>query len=119
MQIKIVIAGCRDYNNYPEAKAYLDSCITAMPENEYIILCGGCRGADMLGARYAMEKGFKVEYYPAHWERYGKSAGLKRNFQMAQACDCVICFWNGKSKGTKSMIEMAKQLSKPIRIKMV
>ena len=39
--------------------------------------------------------------------------------KMAEVSDYVICFWDGKSKGTKSMIEFAKQLKKPIRVKMI
>ena len=120
MKIKIVIAGSRDYNNYAQAKEYIDYCLSNIRKgNTIIILSGGCRGADMLGERYAKENGFEIEYYPADWERYGRSAGPKRNMQMAQNCDCVICFWDGESKGTKSMIDYARKLHKPIRIKRI
>ncbi len=117
---RIVIAGCRDYTNYGEAKKYIDFCISNIrKENEIIIISGGAKGADSLGERYAKENGFKVEKYPADWDRYGKSAGPKRNKQMAEVCDYVICFWDGKSKGTKTMIEYAKQYGKPIRVKKI
>ena len=52
-------------------------------------------------------------------EKYGKSAGPKRNEQMAKVADCVICFWDKKSLGTKSMIGFAKEYNKPIRIKII
>lgn len=117
---RIVVAGCRDYTNYGEAKKYIDFCISNIrKENEIIIISGGAKGADSLGERYAKENGFKVEKYPADWDRYGKSAGPRRNREMAEACDYVICFWDGKSKGTKTMIEYAKQYGKPIRVKRV
>ena len=83
------------------------------------IVSGGARGADALGERYAKENGFKIERYPAHWEKYGKSAGPKRNEQMAKITDFVICFWDKKSLGTKSMIGFAKEYNKPIRIKYI
>ena len=38
---------------------------------------------------------------------------------MANDCDYVICFWDGKSKGTKSMIELAKEKGKKVKIKMI
>lgn len=82
-------------------------------------LSGGCKGADALGERYAEENGFKIEHFPAEWNKFGKSAGPIRNFQMAKNCDYVICFWDGKSKGTKSMINYAKQLNKPIKVKKI
>ena len=117
---RIVIAGCRDYNNYDEAKEFIEYCLSRIrKENEIIIVSGGARGADALGERYAKENGFKIERYPAHWEKYGKSAGPKRNEQMAKVADCVICFWDKKSLGTKSMIGFAKEYNKPIRIKII
>ena len=68
---------------------------------------------------YAEENGFKVEKYPADWEKYGKSAGPRRNKQMAEISDYVICFWDEKSKGTKSMIDYAIKYNKPIKIKKI
>jgi len=120
MKKRIVIAGCRDYYNYEEAKAYIDYILSNIrASNEIIILSGGANGADMLGERYANENGFLIEKYPAQWEKYGASAGPRRNKQMAQDCDYVICFWDGNSRGTRSMIEYAKKLKKPIRIKII
>ena len=95
-------------------------CIKEIREKYTLIfLSGGCRGADMLGERYAKENGFRIERYPAQWEKYGKSAGPKRNLQMAEACDYVICFWDGESPGTASMMAYAKERKKPLRVKMV
>ncbi len=117
---RVVVAGCRDYNNYEEAKAYIDYCLLNIRKgNDIIIVSGGASGADALGERYAKENGFRVEKYSADWETYGKSAGPIRNEQMAEICDYVICFWDEKSRGTKSMIEYAKKHRKPIRVKKI
>ncbi|MBO5873187.1 MAG: DUF2493 domain-containing protein [Clostridia bacterium] len=117
---KVVVAGCRDYNNYEEAKDYIDRCLSGIRlENNIVIVSGGARGADALGERYARENGFEIERYPADWDTYGKSAGPIRNKQMAEICDCAICFWDGKSRGTASMIQFAKQRNKPIRVKRI
>ena len=97
---------------------YIDICINDIKEKYTLIfISGGCSGADLLGQRYAKENGYKVEIYPADWKRYGKSAGPKRNKRMAEISDYVICFWDSKSRGTKSMIEYAKQLNKTVWIK--
>ena len=118
MEKRIVIAGCRDYNNYNEAKEYITFYIKEIRKHHTLIfISGGCKGADMLGERYAKENGFKIERYLAQWEKFGKAAGPLRNKTMAEKCDYAICFWNGKSKGTKSMIEYIKQLGKPLRVK--
>lgn len=56
---KIVIAGCRDYTNYAQAKEYIDFCISKIKEQyELVFISGGCRGADMIGERYAKENGY-------------------------------------------------------------
>ena len=120
MTKRIVVAGCRNYDNYSEAKKYINHCLSRIrKENEIIIVSGGAEGADKLGELYAKENGFKIERYVAHWEKYGKSAGPRRNEEMAKIADFVICFWDGKSRGTKSMIECAKKQRKPLKIKMI
>ena len=117
---KIVIAGCRNYYNYDEAKAYLDDCLAEIKsKNEIVIISGGANGADKIGERYALENNFRVELFLPEWDKYGKSAGPRRNELMAQACDYVICFWDGESSGTRSMIAYAKERNKPLFIKMI
>ena len=118
MTKRIVIAGTRTYHNYEEAKAYIDLCIREIRKQfTLVFLSGECSGADRLGERYAAENGFAIERYPAEWEKYGKAAGPMRNEQMAQAADYVICFWDGKSRGTYSMIQSALANGKPIKVK--
>ena len=117
---RVVVAGCRDYNNYDEAKIYIDYCLSNIRNKNNIIIVSGCAsGADAIGERYAKENGFKIEKYPADWKNYGRSAGPKRNKQMAEVSDYVICFWDGKSKGTRSMIEYTNRFNKPVRIKKI
>ncbi len=117
---RIIVAGCRNYEDYDTAKKYIDMCINKIREKyDLVFLSGGCRGADMLGERYANENGFIIERYLADWQKHGKGAGPKRNFQMAKECDYVICFWDGKSRGTASMISYAKKLKKPLKIKKI
>ena len=117
---RVVIAGCRDYNNYDEARQYIDFCLSNIrKEHDIVIISGGASGADAIGERYAKENEFEIERHPADWETYGKSAGPRRNKQMAEVSDFVICFWDKKSKGTKSMIKYAKEYNKPLKIKII
>ena len=115
--MKIAVAGSRHYTDYEEAVEYIDRCIHNLAKDEEnIILSGGCRGADMLGERYALEHIHKIERFPARWDKYGKAAGIIRNKRIADSADVIICFWDGKSKGTKALIEYAKKLGKTIHI---
>ncbi len=118
--MKIVVSGSRNYNNFDEAKEYIDLCINNIGKDTVpVFLSGGCRGADKLGERYAEENGFEIEQHPADWSKHGKSAGPIRNKIMAQEADLIICFWDGESTGTKSMIECARKAGKTVKIKMV
>lgn len=120
MEKRIVVAGCRNYENYEEAKEYIEYCISEI-KNKYklVFVSGGCRGADVIGERFAIQKGYKIERYLAEWDKHGKSAGPKRNEKMAQIADFVICFWDGKSRGTKSMVDLAHKYNKALRIKII
>ncbi len=117
---RVVVAGYRNFNDYNLAEMYIDHCISKIKtEYELIFVSGGCRGADKLGEEYAIRHGYDIEQYLADWELYGKYAGPKRNEQMARVADYVICFWDGKSIGTKSMIYYANKYKKPLKIKMI
>ena len=49
-----------------------------------------------------------MKRFPAEWDKYGRKAGPLRNEAMARYADALLAYWNGESKGTKSMIELAK-----------
>jgi len=105
--MKVIIAGSRNFTDYQKLK---ETCDTILRDQTNIeIVSGNCRGADLLGEQYAKERGYKIAQFPADWNKYGKSAGPKRNQQMANYTEALIAFWDGKSRGTKHMIEMAKQ----------
>ncbi len=117
---RIVVAGCRNFEDYEIAEKYIDMCIQNIREKYGLIfVSGGCSGADRLGELYAEKNGFDIELHPADWKKYGRAAGPKRNKEMADVSDYVICFWDGKSIGTKNIIECARKLGKPVRIKKI
>ena len=79
------------------------------------IVSGTARGADQLGERYAREKGFSIKRFPADWS-LGKVAGYLRNKEMAEYANGLVAFWDGKSRGTKMMIDLAKEHGLSIRV---
>ena len=113
---RVIIAGGRDFSDYALLKATMDRLLVNITE-EIVVLCGKARGADTLGEQYAKEKGFSVAYYPADWEQYGKRAGYLRNEQMAQNADALAAFWDGQSRGTKHMIDLANKYALMVRVK--
>jgi hypothetical protein len=105
--IKVIIAGGRDFDDFNKLCQVCDEFL--QDQNGIEIVSGAYKGADLLGERYAAERNHPIKQFPANWRRYGKSAGLKRNIEMAAYADALIAFWDGESKGTKHMIELAKQ----------
>ena len=112
--MKLIIAGGRDFSNYDLLCEEVSKIIAGVPGIE--IVSGGARGADLLGEHYAIDKGIPVKRFPADWEKYGKSAGFRRNAEMAKYADWCICFWDGKSKGTGHMINLAKEAGLNVKI---
>ena len=113
--MKVIIAGGREYGNYPELKAYCDTVLEDIHVD--CILSGTARGADSLGEQYATERGHPLERYPADWNTLGKDAGKIRNRDMAENADMLIAFWDGESGGTGNMISIARRLGLKVFVK--
>lgn len=113
MEKKVVIGGCRDYTDYVFFKSSLDE-ILKNEKAEIIIISGHCSGVDLMGETYAAENGFKIEIFLPEWKKYGRAAGPIRNKEMVEHADLVIAFWDGKSKGTKSLIKYAESSKKEV-----
>lgn len=114
--IRVIIAGTRDFNNYKLLESSLNFYLKNQKLSNVEIVSGNCKGADQLGERYALEKGIKLKIFPANWEEHGKSAGFIRNKQMAEYASYCVVFWDGKSKGSKLMIELATQYKCILRV---
>ena len=114
---RVIVAGGRHYEDYATAKQVLDYYLhKKVLTHEVIIVSGGASGADALGDRYAREHGLGCERFPADWDAYGKSAGYRRNVQMAEVADVLVAFWDGSSRGTKHMIDIAGERGLPARV---
>ena len=112
--MKVIIAGGRDFDNYEVLRNYCDHVLQNQTDIE--IVSGTAKGADQLGEKYAKEKGYRVKRFPADWKKYNKAAGYIRNEEMAKYADALIAFWNGMSKGTEHMINLANKYNLKIRV---
>jgi len=102
---KVIIAGGRDFSDEELLAASCDRLLKDLEEVE--IVSGGANGADRLGEFYAIDRDFLIKRFPADWEKHGKRAGYLRNQKMAEYADILIAFWDGQSRGTKHMIDIA------------
>ena len=101
---RVIVAGGRDYSAGPNFTEIMEQFIN--PEND-ILVSGVCKGADMEGYDWMIARDGDVHVFPAHWHTHGKAAGPIRNRQMAENADVLVAFWDGKSRGTRSMITEA------------
>ena len=114
---RVIIAGSRTFDDYKMLKEKCNSFLEKERKNKNIIvISGGARGADKAGEEYAKEEGFGLEVYPADWKKFGKSAGFRRNEEMAVVADALIAFWDGLSHGTKHMIDIMKNKNSNVNV---
>ena len=88
--MKVIIAGGRDFDNYQLLKEKCNFYLSKV--KDVTIISGKARGADTLGELYAKEMRYELILMPADWNTYGKSAGYKRNLDMAEIADALIVF---------------------------
>lgn len=107
---KLIIAGGRTYSDFNQVEAsffaYLEE--HRLESKDILIVSGGASGADRLGEQLAKKHRLAVKVFPADWKQHGKAAGPIRNQEMAIFADGLLAFWDGASRGTKSMITLAK-----------
>lgn len=114
--MKVIIAGCRDFNDFVFMKESIDNLVNLGKVNITEIVSGKAKGADTLGEKYASLNNIQVKEFPANWNLYGKKAGILRNQEMGNYADCLIAFWDNNSRGTKHMIDYMKGLNKQVFI---
>jgi hypothetical protein len=115
---KLIVAGSRDFDNFPFLEMKLNHLLTNVTD-EIEIVSGGARGADKLGEQYAKKFNYKIKRFPARWKEFGRAAGPIRNGEMGDyaAPDgaCVV-FWKNRSNGSRNMICVAKNKNLKLRI---
>jgi hypothetical protein len=103
--MKVIIAGSRGIWSIP----WVEDTIKASGFEVTEVVSGGCRGVDEIGEAYAQSEGIPCRVFPADWKANGRAAGPIRNAEMAAYADALIAVWDGKSRGTKNMIDEAKK----------
>lgn len=111
---RVIIAGGRSFKDYHRLCSVCDYML--QNQNEVEIVSGTAMGADRLGEKYAQEREHKIARFPARWDEFGRAAGFIRNEEMAKYAHALIAFWDGRSKGTQHMIDLAKKYNLKIKI---
>lgn len=87
-----------------------------LPEDTTEIVSGGAKGIDTCAREYALSHGLKLTEFLPEYEKYGKSAPLKRNITIIENADIVLAFWDGSSRGTKFVIDKCRELGVEVKV---
>lgn len=87
-----------------------------LPNNISEIVSGGAKGIDSCAANFAKVNHIKLTEFLPEYEKYGRSAPLKRNLKIIDYADTVLAFWDGSSRGTKFVIDNCKKQNKKVKI---
>lgn len=122
-EIRIIVAGGRDFDDYKLLKLTLKEYINGLDIvdlNQIVVISGAARGADTLGEHFAYDYQIAVCRFPAKWDELGKRAGWVRNAEMAKYAaekhGVLFAFWDGKSRGTKNMIDLANRYGLEVHV---
>ena len=81
-----------------------------------IIVSGGAKGVDSLAAKAAEAAGLGVELHLPNYALYGRAAPHVRNREIVRACDRLVAFWDGVSRGTAGTVALARRMGKPVEV---
>lgn len=115
MKKTILVSGSRNFPN----KILVQDTIRRFVRRGDLLVHGGARGVDTWAAAEATSRGAATRCFYPNWDKYGASAGIRRNREMLDDVvymdpDCIILiFWDGKSSGTKHMLEMCTEADCP------
>lgn len=108
---KLIIAGSRNITDMPLLDSVMKQVIHHFEVEE--VVCGGAKGADFLGQRWAVENKIPCVHMKANWNKLGKRAGIIRNEQMGRYADALVILWDGSSRGAFHMLKFMRKLEKP------
>jgi predicted Rossmann fold nucleotide-binding protein DprA/Smf involved in DNA uptake len=118
-KLKVAVVGSRTFKDFKLLEETLSSAIEAMKQNAKSVDCiisGGANGADELAEKFAENNKYDLSVFLPQWSKFRRGAGPARNQEIADACDHLYAFWDGKSRGTKDVIDRVKRLDKYVKV---
>jgi hypothetical protein len=122
--MKTIIAGSRSFadgSGLVRSYVYLMIFDTIEANLDRIteVVSGCARGPDRWASDAAFKIDIPVRLMPAEWSKHGKAAGPIRNRAMAKYADALIMFWDGKSRGSRNMIEQAMREGLRVHVEVI
>ncbi len=116
---RVLVTGSRHHDNPDRIWNALDERRAAHPDRTMILVVGDCpTGADMYARAWAKDHDVPCSVWIAEWEKYGKSAGPRRNRKMVDAFlhnECLAFYQPGEAnKGTRDCADYAEERGIPV-----
>ena len=90
-----------------------------LPDGTSEIVSGGAKGVDSCARDYASAHGIPLKEFLPEYDKFGKAAPLRRNITIIEYADVVVALWDGKSRGTKHVIDECRKRGVPVNVYVV
>lgn len=121
LNVRVIISGSKSFDDYDLLKEKCMEILRPHMSNPISII-SGADGTCKLGEQLARDYRLHCVRMPADWDRYGERAGFLRNLEVVDYANqdgsiaILIAFWDGKSEGTKHMIDIARERKMPVYV---
>ena len=110
--MKVAIVGSRHFSQLQRVNEYVSSLTRGAS-----IITGSASGVDAAATRAARAKGIPLQVLPAAFDELADaSKSAARNQRLIDACDVLVAFWDGSSKGTRSTVDRALDSGKEVHV---
>jgi hypothetical protein len=110
--VRVAIVGSRRFSETERVTEY----VSLLPLRASIIT-GSASGVDAAATKAARAKGIPVQVIPASFDEMSDpSRSAARNQRLIDACDVLVAFWDGSSKGTRTTVERALDSGKEVHV---
>lgn len=113
----VAVVGSRGFADAAVIRSAIRRWMVLAPEGVAIV-SGGARGADSLGEAIARELSLPTIVHLPEWDRFGRSAGFRRNEHIVRDADVVLAFYapGPRSAGTSHTVRLALDAGKPVHV---
>jgi len=115
----LAVVGSRSINDEGVIFRQLDSLLSFNSDIE-LVVTGGAKGVETIAAGWEKLNSIEVKVIrPDYSSHPPRIAPLIRNREIVNCSDYIIAIWDGKSRGTKYVINYAKKVGKIVKIFLV
>lgn len=111
--MKVLIAACPYFDNYPELVEQMDFLLSQTKSPVTVHTCFG-RGSDRLGERYARDRGYEVKRFYPNYEMFDGGAEFMQTDASLRESDAVAVFYRRLTPRLDNLLDYAQCLNKKV-----